>query len=99
MEALSPVAGDSTLSIDLVIRGSLASTIGQLWKVTQPVARAVEYIGASETVIDVDDSSGVTAGGAVAWVNGEAVTVAGTNQKGRATIYRFDGPTYIPGIL
>lgn len=31
--------------------------------------------------------------------NGEAVTVAGTNQKGRATIYRFDGPTYVPGIL
>ena len=31
--------------------------------------------------------------------NGEAVTVAGTNQKGRATIYRFDGPTYVPNIL
>jgi hypothetical protein len=27
------------------------------------------------------------------------VTVAATNQKGVATIYRFDGPTYVPGIL
>jgi hypothetical protein len=31
--------------------------------------------------------------------DGEAVTVAATNQKGVATIYRFDGPTYVPGIL
>jgi hypothetical protein len=31
--------------------------------------------------------------------NGEAVTVAATNQKGVASIYRFDGPTYIPGVL
>ncbi len=31
--------------------------------------------------------------------NGESVTVSATNQKGRATIYRFDGPTYVPGIL
>jgi hypothetical protein len=27
------------------------------------------------------------------------VTVVPTNQKGTATIYRFDGPTYVPGIL
>lgn len=31
--------------------------------------------------------------------NGESVTVSATNQKGVATIYRFDGPTYIPGVL
>jgi hypothetical protein len=29
----------------------------------------------------------------------ELVTVTPTNQKGTATIYRFDGPTYVPGIL
>jgi hypothetical protein len=27
------------------------------------------------------------------------VTVGATNQKGRATIYRFNGPTYVPGLL
>ena len=31
--------------------------------------------------------------------NSEVVTVTPTNQKGTATIYRFDGPTYVPGIL
>jgi hypothetical protein len=31
--------------------------------------------------------------------NGESITVAATNQKGVASIYRFDGPTYIPGVL
>lgn len=31
--------------------------------------------------------------------NGESVKVAATNQTGKATIYRFDGPTYVPGIL
>lgn len=31
--------------------------------------------------------------------NGESVTVTPTGQKGTATIYRFDGPTYVPGIL
>ena len=31
--------------------------------------------------------------------DGETVTVGATNQKGRATIYRFSGPTYVPGIL
>ena len=29
----------------------------------------------------------------------DTVTVVPTNQRGSATIYRFDGPTYIPGIL
>ena len=29
----------------------------------------------------------------------EVVTVTPTNQKGVATIYRFDGPTYVPGII
>ena len=29
----------------------------------------------------------------------DTVTVIPTNQKGTATIYRFDGPTYIPGII
>jgi len=29
----------------------------------------------------------------------DTVTVTPTNQKGVATIYRFDGPTYIPGIV
>jgi len=31
--------------------------------------------------------------------NSDVVTVIPTNQKGTATIYRFDGPTYVPGIL
>jgi hypothetical protein len=31
--------------------------------------------------------------------DGENITVTPTKQKGRATIYRFDGPTYVPGIL
>jgi len=31
--------------------------------------------------------------------DGESVRLAATNQKGVATIYRFDGPTYVPGIL
>ena len=31
--------------------------------------------------------------------NSDVVTVVPTNQKGTATIYRFDGPTYVPGIL
>ncbi len=31
--------------------------------------------------------------------SGESVKVAATNQTGKATIYRFDGPTYVPGIL
>lgn len=31
--------------------------------------------------------------------NGDSITVAATNQKGTATIYRFDGPTYVPGVL
>jgi hypothetical protein len=29
----------------------------------------------------------------------DVVTVIPTNQKGTITIYRFDGPTYVPGIL
>ena len=29
----------------------------------------------------------------------EIVTVTPTGQTGKATIYRFDGPTYVPGIL
>ena len=29
----------------------------------------------------------------------DTVTVVPTNQRGSATIYRFDGPTYVPGIL
>jgi len=29
----------------------------------------------------------------------DSVTVKPTGQKGTVTIYRFDGPTYIPGIL
>lgn len=29
----------------------------------------------------------------------DVVTVIPTNQKGTVTIYRFDGPTYVPGIL
>jgi hypothetical protein len=29
----------------------------------------------------------------------DSVTIVPTNQKGSATIYRFDGPTYVPGIL
>lgn len=31
--------------------------------------------------------------------NGESVSIAPTNQRGAVTIYRFDGPTYVPGIL
>jgi hypothetical protein len=31
--------------------------------------------------------------------NSDVVTIAATGQKGTATIYRFDGPTYVPGIL
>jgi len=31
--------------------------------------------------------------------DGENVTVTPTGQTGKATIYRFDGPTYVPGIL
>lgn len=31
--------------------------------------------------------------------NRDVVTVIPTNQRGTATIYRFDGPTYIPGII
>ena len=31
--------------------------------------------------------------------DGESITVTPTKQKGRATIYRFDGPTYVPSIL
>lgn len=31
--------------------------------------------------------------------NRDIVTVVPTNQKGTATIYRFDGPTYVPGII
>ncbi len=29
----------------------------------------------------------------------DSVTIVPTNQRGSATIYRFDGPTYVPGIL
>ena len=31
--------------------------------------------------------------------DGENITVTPTGQTGKATIYRFDGPTYVPGIL
>jgi hypothetical protein len=31
--------------------------------------------------------------------DGEAVSITPTGQTGKATIYRFDGPTYVPGIL
>ena len=31
--------------------------------------------------------------------DGENVTVTPTGQTGKTTIYRFDGPTYVPGIL
>ena len=31
--------------------------------------------------------------------DGEVVSVTPTGQTGKATIYRFDGPTYVPGIL
>lgn len=31
--------------------------------------------------------------------DGEGVRVAATNQKGTVTVYRFDGPTYVPGLL
>jgi Family of unknown function (DUF5755) len=29
----------------------------------------------------------------------ENITITPTNESGKVTIYRFDGPTYIPGIL
>ena len=29
----------------------------------------------------------------------DVVTISPTNQRGTATIYRFDGPTYVPGIV
>jgi len=29
----------------------------------------------------------------------DVITITPTNQKATATIYRFDGPTYVPGIL
>jgi hypothetical protein len=32
-------------------------------------------------------------------MSGESVNVVPLNMKGSATIYRFDGPTYVPGIL
>ena len=31
--------------------------------------------------------------------DGENLTIAPTGQSGKVTIYRFDGPTYVPGIL
>lgn len=31
--------------------------------------------------------------------NGESVSIGPTGQRGAVTIYRFDGPTYVPGIL
>lgn len=31
--------------------------------------------------------------------DGENMTVSPTGQTGKATIYRFDGPTYVPGIV
>lgn len=31
--------------------------------------------------------------------DGESVRVAATGQSGTVTVYRFDGPTYVPGIL
>lgn len=31
--------------------------------------------------------------------DGESVSVSATDQKGKVTVYRFDGPTYVPGIL
>jgi hypothetical protein len=31
--------------------------------------------------------------------DGESVKIQPTNQIGKATIYRFDGPTYIPGLI
>ena len=31
--------------------------------------------------------------------DGESIRVSATDQKGTVTIYRFDGPTYVPGIL
>jgi hypothetical protein len=31
--------------------------------------------------------------------NGESISVSPTGQRGAVTIYRFDGPTYVPGIL
>jgi hypothetical protein len=31
--------------------------------------------------------------------DGDEVNIAPTNQKGRVTVYRFNGPTYIPGLI
>lgn len=31
--------------------------------------------------------------------NGESISISPTGQRGTVTIYRFDGPTYVPGIL
>ena len=31
--------------------------------------------------------------------NGESISIGPTGQRGAVTIYRFDGPTYVPGIL
>jgi hypothetical protein len=31
--------------------------------------------------------------------DGENLTIGPTGQSGKATIYRFDGPTYVPGIV
>jgi hypothetical protein len=31
--------------------------------------------------------------------DGDEVDIAPTNQKGRVTVYRFNGPTYIPGLI
>jgi len=31
--------------------------------------------------------------------DGENLTIGPTGQTGKATIYRFDGPTYVPGII
>jgi hypothetical protein len=31
--------------------------------------------------------------------DGENLTIAPTGQSGKVSIYRFDGPTYVPGIL
>jgi hypothetical protein len=31
--------------------------------------------------------------------SGETVKIAGTGDSGAVTIYRYDGPTYIPGLL
>ena len=31
--------------------------------------------------------------------DGEDVTISATGEKGKTTLYKFDGPTYIPGIV